>query len=168
MTNDVMTDEYDSVCVNCHAAIPKSIHGMLVGCLGIVLYGGYGWFFDDASLYPDRTVRLLCHDCAVLLCRLLPGLAALLGGHGRHPWVGSDRPCCEWGWQMLFDEQGEPATLRFGNGTSEPVSAYERERKAAVEALRVLTELARKKQRAADEHEQFWRDWNYRHPEFPD
>lgn len=152
-----------TLCDNCGNGIPRDEHEMLRGCLQIRVYGGYGWFTDDIDIAPmgflDSSYRptfLFCHDCVVILWRMFPVFSRLFGMRGQHPFRGED-PCCEWGYQMVRNEKGEPLAVRYGDGSVVPyraadydVDQAERElRDESERMIRRLLAIAKEQERIA-------------------
>lgn len=72
-------------------------------------FGYYGGFDDSFGDEVDEV--FVCHDCAVRLVDLLPGLAPRRGAHpNRNEWLGAYRgdpltyePCCPYAWTLVGD-----------------------------------------------------------------
>lgn len=62
--------------------------------MDIYLGGGYGLFHD----YDEEIKAVLCHDCALVLIRMLPKLANKKGWHSVSPNADDYPLCCEYAW----------------------------------------------------------------------
>ena len=104
-------------CTNCGGMSPALWEdgNLIDGGLVISSYdiGYYGGFMDTFAEEPKNV--FLCHDCSLLLMRTMTGLAKfLLPNRGGHP-VNDNKPCCEYAWTFLTDENGESDAFVVGD-----------------------------------------------------
>jgi hypothetical protein len=87
-----------------------AVHGGY--CLDLT--GHYGGFTDDLERSNLSRV-ILCHDCALAVARVLPGIFGKSGARHSMFFDEEHTSCCEFAWKFDKDESGKTTSLN-GDG----------------------------------------------------